>query len=157
MINFSKILKSAALAVPIYGLSCIFISGISHLSEKKLSVPEAREIVSEQQDRFFFRDKKINFIPLENNGLERPINGMMYSANGEYYVVMNEDNLTEGTLLHELWHIALREPNNEERNLEETVSSMNNYVGEMSIGDYFKYLMSPEELACNLYSIVGRF
>ena len=62
----------------------------------KLTTVEARQIIRDEQEKFYLDGKVINFIPLNGDHRIPDKNTTMafaYSSGGEFYIAMNEDEI----------------------------------------------------------------
>lgn len=121
----------------------------------KLNENEVKEIV--ESKRKYFKDKKVNLIFFEDSLLKKKsVGAFMYTSKGEYNVALNKEKMYESLLLHELGHVILHGAEKDSVSINDCFNALNNSQYLVSPVDIAKYILSPEELLCNIYAQVGK-
>lgn len=150
---------ASALAFMLYSAASIGLNAaITFSNQERLSVGQARELIKAEQQRPYLRNKKVNFIPLEDDSLfGEGLGGLSYPSGREFNILMDKDFIYKKPLLHEIGHaIASRLNKRENHTLEEALKYINSRPSERSIKDTIKYALSPEEFFCNAYALLHK-
>ena len=138
-----------------YAAACILAGVACSLPGDDISNERAREILKQEQQTFYLKDKKINldFVPLSN--LPSGIEGATYSSSGEYYIVAPDRWTDKKAFLHEIAHTIVRNPSQETFTLD--FKKLEEKLKNISATEIVSYILSPRELFCNLYGIAKSY
>ena len=151
-----KLLLKSFLALSIYAGSSIILNSLTtNFPGKKINYEQAWEIIQSQQQKFYLKNKKINFVPLEGNPIkDNLLMGLTYSSGNQFYILTDRDFIYKRTLLHEIGHVILNTPSSDTISLESILNDINE-EDNGNVLDETEYSLSPSEFFCNLYSLIN--